>query len=110
MKGTYLGEFEEIVLLTTAILGDEAYGYAISREATEQTGRSVSLSAVHSALHRLEKKGFLTSRLAGATTRRGGKRRRFFTPTTAGRAALREARQLRQRLWARVPPAVWQTT
>ena len=107
MKGSYLGEFEEIVLLAVAILHDEAYGYAIGQQIEAQTGRSVSLSAVHSALHRLEKKEFLTSRLAGATTRRGGKRRRFFTMTTAGKAALHEAHQVRQRMWALVPPMVW---
>ncbi len=84
MKGSYLGEFEEIVLLAVAILHDEAYGYAIGQQIEAQTGRSVSLSAVHSALHRLEKKEFLTSRLAGATTKRGGKRRRFFTMTACG--------------------------
>ena len=107
MKGSYLGEFEEIVLLAVAILHEEAYGYAISQQIETQTGRSVSLSAVHSALHRLEKKEFLTSHLAGATTKRGGKRRRFFTMTTAGKAALHESRQVRQRMWALVPSVVW---
>ena len=107
MKGSYLGEFEEIVLLAVAILHQEAYGYAISQQIETQTGRSVSLSAVHSALHRLEKKEFLISHLAGATTKRGGKRRRFFTMTTAGKAALHESRQVRQRMWALVPSVVW---
>lgn len=110
MKGSYLGEFEEIVLLAVAILHQEAYGYAIGQQIEAQTGRSVSLSAVHSALNRLEKKEFLTSRLAGATTKRGGKRRRFFTMTTAGKTALHEARQVRQRMWALVPPVVWDIT
>ena len=110
MKGSYLGEFEEIVLLAVAILHEEAYGYAISQQIETQTGRSVSLSAVHSALHRLEIKEFLTSRLAGATTKRGGKRRRFFMMTSAGKAALQEARQVRQRMWTLVPPVVWETT
>lgn len=107
MKGTYLGEFEEIILLAVGILHPEAYGYAIAQEIETQTGRSVSLSAVHSALHRLEKKDFLRSRLAEATTSRGGKRRRLFEMTAAGKAALQEARQVRQRMWASVPQVVW---
>ena len=107
MKGSSLGEFEELVLLAVAILHEEAYGYAIGQQLETQTGRSVSLSAIHSALHRLEKKEFLTSRLAGATTQRGGKRRRFFTLTAAGKAALHESRQVRQRMWALVPSVVW---
>jgi hypothetical protein len=32
MKGTYLGEFEEIVLLAVGILYDEAYGVSIREE------------------------------------------------------------------------------
>ncbi len=110
MKGTYLGEFEELVLLSAAILYDEAYGYAIAQEIEKQTGRSISLSAVHSALHRLEQKSFLTSRLAGATTKRGGKRRRFFTLTSDGKLALQEAMQLRQQMWAAIPQVVFHTT
>ena len=108
MKGTYLGEFEEIVLLAVAILHEEAYGYALNQEIEGQTQRPVSLSAVHSALHRLEKKGFLASHLAGATTKRGGKRRRFFTMTSEGKAALQEAMEVRQRMWASVPKVVWE--
>ncbi len=109
MKGSYLGEFEEIVLLAVAMLHSEAYGYAISQTIGTQTGRQVSLSAVHSSLHRLEKKGFLTSQLAGATTQRGGKRRRFFAMTTDGKSALREAHQVRQRMWNLVPTIVWES-
>lgn len=108
MKGTYLGEFEELVLLSCAILYNEAYGYAISQEIEKQTGRSISLSAVHSALHRLEKKGFLTSQLAGATTKRGGKRRRFFIITPEGKSTLQEAMQLRKQMWASIPQIVFQ--
>jgi DNA-binding PadR family transcriptional regulator len=91
MKGIYLGEFEEMVLLIVGILYDQAYGLAISKEIARQTERAVHLSAVHSALHRLEKKGFLSSRLAEATQERGGKRKRLFTLTAAGSKALRAA-------------------
>ncbi len=103
MKGTYLGEFEEMVLLIVGVLYDQAYGLAISREIGEQTGRSVHISAVHSALHRLEKKGFLTSRLAEATQERGGKRKRLFTLTQAGSSALQEALALRNELFGQIP-------
>ena len=39
MKGTHLGEFEELVLLTVGSLYQEAYGVAIMDEITGQTGR-----------------------------------------------------------------------
>ncbi len=103
MKGTYLGEFEEMVLLIVGILYDEAYGLAISREIEGQTGRAVHLSAVHSALHRLEKKGFLASRLAEATPERGGKRKRLFRLTPIGSRALQDALSLRNELFGQIP-------
>ena len=64
MKETRLGEFEEVILLLVGILGeDEAYAFKIADEFESQTGRSVSIGAVHSTLSRLEEKGFLNSEM-----------------------------------------------
>ena len=103
MKGTHLGEFEELVLLVVGILAGEAYGVSIAEEVEKQTGRSVSLSPVHSALYRLEEKGYVESELGGATKTRGGRRKRIYQLTTAGRAALEETRMIRNRLWNMLP-------
>ena len=103
MKGTYLGEFEEIVLLTVGVLYDDAYGIAIMEEIEKQTGRAVHISAVHSALHRLEEKGFVSSRMGEATQERGGRRKRLFTVSVAGQKALKGAKALRNRLWQLIP-------
>jgi PadR family transcriptional regulator, regulatory protein PadR len=103
MKGTYLGEFEEIVLLAVGILNDEAYGVAIRQEIENQTDREVNIGAVHTALHRLEEKGYLKSRFGEASEVRGGKRKRIFTLTTAGIRALRQAQDLRLQMWAQLP-------
>lgn len=65
MRKTYLGEFEEVVLLTVALLYDEAYGVGITEEIERQTGRSPSISAVHATLHRLQDKGFVNFRMGG---------------------------------------------
>ena len=92
MKGTYLGEFEEIVLLAVGILRDNAYGVSIRQEIEDQTQRNVNIGAVHTALHRLEEKGYLTSQFGEAEEVRGGKRKRLFTLTAAGikRSAMRK--------------------
>ncbi|MCG8605816.1 PadR family transcriptional regulator [bacterium] len=103
MKRTNLGEFEELVLLTVSILLEGAYGVAIKNEVEKQTGRKLSISAIHSVLHRLERKGFVASRVGGATAERGGRRKRFFKLTGAGKAALVESRDLRERLWKLIP-------
>ncbi|MEM8969538.1 MAG: helix-turn-helix transcriptional regulator [Bacteroidota bacterium] len=103
MGKVQLGEFEEIVLLTVAVLFDEAYGVAIKREIEERLGRSVSVGALQSALRRMETKGFLKSRLGEATQVRGGKRKRFFTVTPYGKQALTEVRDARLQLWQSIP-------
>ncbi len=103
MKRSSLGEFEEIVLLTTGVLYDNAYAVAITNELNRQTGRKTSISAVHTALYRLEEKGFLASRLGDSEARRGGKRKRCFTITPLGKTALDEAQSLRSSLRSRIP-------
>jgi PadR family transcriptional regulator, regulatory protein PadR len=67
MKGTYLGEFEELVLLCVGILFGDAYGLAIVDELEKKTGRTIMMSSVHKVLMRLEEMGFVTSHLGGAT-------------------------------------------
>jgi DNA-binding PadR family transcriptional regulator len=103
MKGTNLGEFEEVVLLTIAALTDEAYSVAICDEIDRVTQRKVKLSVVHAVLNRLEKKGFVNSGLGEATKERGGRRKRFFTVTHAGKVALTKMKSQRDELWSLIP-------
>jgi len=107
MKGTHLGEFEEVVLLAVAIRGAEAYGATVTLELEQQLGRSVNLGAVHSALNRLEEKGLVRSELGGATAERGGRRKRLYTLSPAGQRALQEIHQLRNRMWSAIPQTAW---
>ena len=106
MKRAFLGEFEEVVLLTVAILGEGAYGVSVTQEIEQRTGRTVGFSTVHTTLQRLAEKGFLSSQMGGATAERGGRRKRFFTVTAAGRKALQEVQQLRTELWNAAPKLV----
>lgn len=103
MGRAYLGEFEELVLLTVAVLEGDAYGVAIAAELKQRTNRTISLSGVHIALYRLEEKGFVQSELGGATTTRGGRRKRLFTVTMAGKQTLGEMREVRNQLWESIP-------
>jgi len=103
MKRTFLGEFEEIVLLIVAVLGEQAYGVTITQELEQKTGRIVGFSTVHTTLQRLEEKGFLSSEMGGATAERDGRRKRFFTITAFGRKALGEVKKVREELWNSLP-------
>ena len=103
MKENSLGEFEEIVMLTVAILQNEAYGFSIIEEMESRLGRSVSIGALQTVLKRLEKKNYLTSELGEATAVRGGKRKRFYHLTSAGKEILQDTKEQRMGLWSAVP-------
>ncbi|HEY0655620.1 MAG TPA: PadR family transcriptional regulator [Chryseosolibacter sp.] len=103
MKGTNLGEFEELVLLTIAALVNEAYSVGICDELEKRTGRATKLGVVHAVLNRLEEKGFVKSALGEATSVRGGKRKRFYSITSAGKAALLKSKEVRDQLWSLIP-------
>ena len=103
MKGKNLGELEELILLTVALLYDEAYGVAIQREVMGRTSRSMTISTVHSVLSRLEDKGYLNSRYDGATSERGGRRKHLFRVTVAGEKVLAQTKELRNELWDAIP-------
>lgn len=103
MKGTNLGEFEELVLLTIAALLEEAYSVAICDELEKTSGRSAKLGVVHAVLNRLEEKDMVESHLGEATKTRGGKRKRFYQVTNTGKEALIRSKEVRDELWSRIP-------
>ncbi|PZX51384.1 PadR family transcriptional regulator [Algoriphagus chordae] len=104
MKGYNLGELEELILLTVGILDQEAYGVAVLEEIKNQTGRKVNISAIHTVLNRLEDKGYLKSHMGGATEERGGRRKRLFSISATGRAAIEEVKNVRNKLFDQLPP------
>ncbi len=99
MKG-YLGEFEELVLLTIANLSDQAYGVAILNDISERANRKLSIGALHSTLTRLEEKEYITSYLGEPTNERGGRRKRYFELTDSAKSELANMKALRDQLWA----------
>lgn len=99
MTPRYLGEFEQMVLLATLQLGDEAYALSILQELDRRAGRSVSRGTLYKTLERLESKGYLQWAPEEGPPERGGHPRRRFTVTGRGAAALREARRTFERLW-----------
>ena len=104
-----LGEFEQFVLLAIIHLGGESYAVPIVDEIERRTGRSVSRAAVYVTLRRLEEKGLLSSWLGESTPERGGKARRHVKLEAEGARALREARQMAERMWTGVGPAKLRT-
>lgn len=94
-----LGEFEQLVLLAVARLGDEGYGVTLRQEIERRTGRSPAIGAVYATLERLEAKGCVSSYDGEATPVRGGRARRHYRLEPAGIDALRAARRDLDRMW-----------
>jgi DNA-binding PadR family transcriptional regulator len=103
MKKTKLGEFEELVLLTVAVLQQEAYGVEIKKELEARLKEKLSVGSIQSALKRMEEKGFLTSEWGETTQKRGGKRKRIYSATPYAHRVLQEMKDVRAGLWNTMP-------
>ncbi|HEY7499413.1 MAG TPA: helix-turn-helix transcriptional regulator [Vicinamibacterales bacterium] len=86
-----IGDFEQLILFALVRLGPDAYGLSIRRAIEERTRRAVSPGALYTALDRMERRGFVSSRLGEPTPERGGKRKRLYTLESAGERALARA-------------------
>jgi len=87
----YLGEFEQLILLALARLGEDAYGVTIRETLIERTGRQSSFGAIYSTLRRLEHKGLVESAWGEPEAVRGGRAKKLVTLTARGKTALRES-------------------
>lgn len=93
-----LGGFEQLLLLAILRLDDNAYGATVRRELIECADKDVAVGAIYTGLDRLEQKGFVESWMGEPTPARGGRGKRIYRVTSAGRRALfdmdRAVRQL----------------
>jgi DNA-binding PadR family transcriptional regulator len=103
MKKYQLGEFEEIVMLTVGILYNEAYGVSIKKDIETRLSRNVSMGALHTALTRLEDKGYLKTFDGEATEERAGRPRKYYQITALGKRAMEYSRSTREELWRAIP-------
>ncbi|MBN2430737.1 MAG: PadR family transcriptional regulator [Acidobacteria bacterium] len=91
---------EELIMLAVWQLGQLAYSLPIRQRLEEITGDPYSLGSVYMPLDRLVKKGFLDSSLSEATPERGGRHKRIYRLTEAGRAELHRVQQVQQAMWS----------
>src|SRR3954469_23845149 len=108
MKKYQLGEFEEVVMLTVGILNNKAYSVSIKNEIESRLSRDVSMGALHTALRRLEDKGYLKSFAGEATEERAGRPKRYFEITAIGKKAMLHAKATREALWSAIPKTILQ--
>src|SRR6478609_5815845 len=103
MKKFQLGEFEEIVILTIGVLYKDAYGVSIKNEIESRLSRTVSMGALHTALVRLEDKGYIKSVDGEATEERMGRPKKYFQITALGKKAMEYSKETRNQLWNAIP-------
>src|SRR5690349_24485773 len=106
MKKYQLGEFEEVVILTIAVLHGDAYGNSIKNEIETRLSRNVSMGALHTALVRLEEKGYIKSIDGESTEDRMGRPRKYFQITALGKKAMAHSKETRDELWKSIPKIV----
>jgi DNA-binding PadR family transcriptional regulator len=101
MRGSSLREFEELVLLSIQMIGEDATGATIQLTLDAEAERAVSLGAIYTALDRLTRKGLVESWLGEPTPVRGGRRRRFYRLTPVGTEELTDIHRIRNTMWAK---------
>jgi PadR family transcriptional regulator PadR len=99
MSQDYLGEFEQMVLLSILRMGESAYGLSIKSEMESVAGRSPSSGALYTTLDRLERKGLIESSEGETSVERGGRPRRYVRVTPEGQAQLSHSRNALIALW-----------
>ena len=109
-RSEFLGGFELLVLLAVIRMGDEAYGVPIADAIAESSGREVAQGSVYITLDRLERKGFVSSRMGDPTAERGGRAKTYFRITAKGLREVRRARRTLMHLWDRLPQLQGGTT
>jgi DNA-binding PadR family transcriptional regulator len=102
MSEPRLREFEELVLLSVRMTGEDASGVTIQQALDTEAGRAVSLGAIYTALDRLARKGLVESWLGEPTPVRGGRRKRHYRLTPSGLKHLTEIHRIRNSMWAKV--------
>ena len=108
MKNYQLCDVDRLGILTVGILNNSAYSVAIKEEIESRLSRSVSMGALHTALKRLEDKGYLKSFSGEATEERAGRPKRYFEITALGKKAMQYAKSTRDELWSAIPKTVLQ--
>lgn len=101
---------EEMILLSIWKLQDEAYSIPIRSMVSEITGEEWSLGSIYMPLDRLSKNGLIESYLSDTTPERGGRHKRIYSLTPAGKKALIRIKQVQEDFWKDVTDISPETT
>ena len=94
-----LTKIEEILLLAIWRLKEDAYGVKIRQNVSQMIGKEFTYGNLYSALSQLTKKKYVKKTLGEPTPDRRGRRKIFYTISSAGMKALKAAREMNQKMW-----------
>lgn len=95
--------FEQIILTSIHILKDEAFGISIRQKAKQISGKKIMYGALYNVLDQLYKKGYVIKTKYKPSPEEGGHARIYYSLTSEGEQALREAYTLQKTIWNHVP-------
>lgn len=98
MSGRFLAEFELFVMLAITRLGEDATGASIRHDIEERTGRLVAVGALYATLSRLGEKGLLDFFVSEPQPTRGGRARKHYFLSPAGREATEHSSTMLRRM------------
>ncbi|MFC1554849.1 PadR family transcriptional regulator [candidate division KSB1 bacterium] len=94
-----LSRLEEILLLAIWRLKENAYGVAIRKLISDQTGKEMSYGALYFALDQIYNKGYVSKTAGDPTPVRGGCRKIYYSLRPEGKKALKNTYTLQQTIW-----------
>jgi DNA-binding PadR family transcriptional regulator len=95
-----IGVFQQVVLVSVAVLRGDADAADIRAEVNRRLGRDNASGAVHITLQRLETLKLIASQPRGESRRADGRGRRRYWITEAGQRALDQAKSEIERVWS----------
>jgi PadR family transcriptional regulator PadR len=98
MAKSFLGEFEQMVLLAILQQGAQAFGLEVRREIERSANRKVSRGAFYTTLDRMERKGYVTWSEEDPEDPARSAPVRLFAVTSTGLGALRASHRALRKL------------
>ncbi|MCP4723978.1 MAG: PadR family transcriptional regulator [bacterium] len=94
---------EELILLIVFRLKGNAYGVTIRSLFKEITKRDINFGSMYNTLYLLVRRGFIVSEQSEPSAKKGGKRKKMYTLTKSGMAALHAAQEVQKLAWKDIP-------
>ena len=101
-----LSRWEEVYLLSILELKNSAYGVSIKNMVSEKTGKELSYGGLYFTLGQLVKKGYVVKTAGEPTSKRGGRRKYYYTLTKEGINSLQSTYEHQKTLWKGKPAPI----